>query len=145
MLFRSHRAAAEAMALLVPGEAPTDGVAADVDLLAGLKGGDGNGATQFKSVDAGDAVFAQMAQRLPTRSGQVAAGGLVDELFADVSETELDGGVAVGAGGFELGDAAGASLDHGDRDGPALFIEELGHAQLLPEDADGHRKENSAS
>ena len=52
------------------------------------------------------------------------------------------GGVTVGAGGLELGNAAGTRLDHGDRDGFACVVEELGHAQFLPKDADGHRTLN---
>ena len=46
---------------------------------------------------------------------------------------------------FELGDAAGAGFDQGDRNSSALLVEELGHTQLLPEDADGHGWGGSAS
>jgi hypothetical protein len=75
----------------------------------------------------------------------VTAGRLVDELLANVAESELDGVVAVGGVGFELGDAAGTRLDQSDRDGPALVVEELGHAQFLPENSDGHGREVDAS
>jgi hypothetical protein len=44
-----------------------------------------------------------------------------------------------------LGDAARARLDQGDRDGFALLVEELGHTQLLPKDADGHGGGKNAS
>jgi hypothetical protein len=69
----------------------------------------------------------------------VTGRGLVDELRANLAETDLHGDVAVGVEGFELGDAAGTSLDQGDRDGGAVFVEELGHAHFLPKNADGHR------
>jgi hypothetical protein len=39
-----------------------------------------------------------------------------------------------------LGDTAGTRLDHGDRDGSAFVVEELGHAQFLPKNADGHKE-----
>ena len=72
----------------------------------------------------------------------MARSRLVHELLANVTEAQLHGGVAVGAGGLELGNAAGTRLDHGDRDGFACVVEELGHAQFLPKDADGHRTLN---
>jgi hypothetical protein len=133
------------VALLVARETAAHGVAAHIDFLAGLEGFDRDGATQLETVDGVDAVLLEVTQQLITRLGQVALGGFIDELLADIAETELNGVIAVSAGGFELSDAAGASLDHGDRDGPALFIEELGHAQFLPKNADGHRKGNNAS
>ena len=67
---------------------------------------------------------------------EVALGGLIDQLFAGFPEADLHRGVAVGVIAFELGDAAGAGLDQGDGDRFALLVEELGHAQFLPENAD---------
>jgi hypothetical protein len=75
----------------------------------------------------------------------VAPGGLVHQLFADLAETDLDGAVTVAGFVLELGDAAGTRFDHGDRDGPAFVVEELGHAQFLPENADGHGRGDDAS
>ena len=65
-------------------------------------------------------------------------GRLVDQLLAGFAEADLNRGVTVGVVCFELGDATGTGLDQGDGDGSALLVEELGHAQLLPENADGH-------
>lgn len=135
-----HGTAAEAVALLVTSETTTDGVAAHIDLLARLKGGHGDVTTEFQTVDGVNAVFLQVAQQLVARLSQVALSGLADELFADITEAQLNGGVAVGAVGFELGNAARTCLDHGDRDGPAFVVEELGHAQFLPKNADGHKE-----
>ena len=47
---------------------------------------------------------------------------------------DLDGGVAVGLGPLDLGDANRTGLDHGHRDCPVLVIEDLRHAQLLTND-----------
>jgi hypothetical protein len=66
----------------------------------------------------------------------VTLGRLVDQLFAGVAKADLHRGIAIGVAAFELGDAAGTGLDQGDGDGSALLVEELGHAQLLPENAD---------
>jgi hypothetical protein len=81
-----------------------------------------------------------VAQGLAAGLGQVTLGRLVHELLADVTEAQLNGGVAVGAVGFELGNPARTRLDHGDRDGSAFVVEELGHAQFLPKNADGHKE-----
>ena len=128
------------MAFLVAGETAADRVAADIDLLAGLKSGHGDGGSQLEAVYAIDAVFAQVAQRVVAGAGQVPLGWFVDQLAADLAETELHGAIAVAGFTLELGDAAGARFDQGDRNRPAFFIEELGHAQFLPENADGHGK-----
>ena len=98
-----HGTAAEAVALLVAREAPAHGVAADIDLLARLEGGDGDGATQLEAIDAVHPIFLQVAQHVVARFGQVTLGGLVDELFARLAKAKLDSadvalGVAVAAG-----------------------------------------------
>ena len=133
------------MAFLQTGEDAAHRVAADVDFLAGFEGCDGDRAAEFQAVDAFDAVFAQMAERIAAGFGQVAPGRFVHEFFANFTETDLDSAVAVSGLALELGDAAGSRIDQGDRDGSALGVEELGHAQFLPKNADGHGRENNAS
>ena len=61
---------------------------------------------------------------------------LVDQFLAGFAETNLHRGITIGVIVFELCDAAGTGLDQSDRDSSALLVEELGHAQLLPENAD---------
>ena len=68
-------------------------------------------------------------------------GGFVDQFLAGYAKTDLHRGVPVGVVALELGDAAGTGLDQGDGDRSALLVEELGHTQFLPENADGHRWE----
>ena len=140
-----HRTPAEAVALLVASEAAADGVTADVHLLAGFEIADGDGATEFKTFNAVDAVFAQMTQKALTGFVEVTLGGLVDQLLAGFAKADLHCGITVSVVVFELGDAAGAGFDQGDRNSSALLVEELGHTQLLPEDADGHGWGGSAS
>ena len=65
----THRATAEAVTLLIAGEATTNGVATDVDLLAGLEGLHGDLGSQLKVVDAVDAVLAQVPQGLLSGAG----------------------------------------------------------------------------
>lgn len=133
-----HWASAEAMTLLITGEATTHGVAADVHLLACFEITHGDGSAKFETLQVVDAIFTQVAEHPFAGFGEVALGGLVDQLFASIAKADLDGLVAVSFGGFELGDPARPRLDQGDRDGFALLIEELGHTQFLPKDADGH-------
>ncbi len=77
-----------------------------------------------------------MLQENLARFGEVPFGRLVDQFFAGITETDLNGGITVDVRSLELGDAAGPRLDQGDRDGSALIVEELRHAQFLPKDAD---------
>ena len=124
------------MTLLIARETTTDGVAADIDLLSGFEVTDGDRAAQLESFKAIDAVLAQVTQQGVAGFVEVTLGGLVDQLLAGFPEADLHRGIAIGVVVFELGDAAGAGLDQGDGDRFALLVEELGHAQFLPEDAD---------
>ena len=133
-----HWTAAEAVALLITREATTHAVAAHVHLLASFEITNGDLVAQFEPADVIDAVFAEVAQKFLAGLGEVTLGGFVDQLVARFAEADLNGGIAVCFRCFELGDAARARLDQSDRDGFALLVEELGHTQLLPKDADGH-------
>ena len=133
-----HWAAAETVTFLVAREATPHGVAADVDFLAGFEITDGDRATEFQALNGIDAVFAKVTQQLIAGFGQVALCRAVDQLLAGAAETDLHRGIAVGVIALQLGDSTGTRLDQGDRDGFALLVEELGHSQLLPKDADGH-------
>ena len=133
-----HWTSTEAMALLITGEATTHGVAADVNLLACLEITHGDCATQLETLQVVDAIFTQVAEDPLAGFGEVTLGGLVDQLFACFAKTDLNGFIAVSFSGLELGNSARPRLDQSDRDGFALLVEELGHTQFLPKDADGH-------
>merc|ERR1712097_229056 len=110
-----HRTPAETVALLVASEASAHGVTADVHLLTGFEIADGDGSTEFEPFNAVDAVFAQMTKKTITGFGQVTLGGFVDQLFAGFAKADLHCGITVSVVVFELGDAAGAGFDQGDR------------------------------
>ena len=133
-----HRTATEAMTLLVTGKAASHRVAADVNLLAGFEVTHGDCTAEFQAVDVVNAVLTEVTEYTFAGFGEVPLGWFVDQLFAGVPEADLNGDVAVRFCCFELGDPARPRLDQSDRDGFALLVEELGHTQLLPKDADGH-------
>ena len=56
--------------------------------------------------------------------------GLVQPLGLDIAEGDLRGGIAVGLHRLLLRDQAGPGLDDRAADDRAVFVEELGHAQL---------------
>ena len=77
-----------------------------------------------------------MPVRADARLREMAALRLRDLAIGDRIPRELHGRVAVGVRRAHGDDRARAGLDHGDgRDGPDLLVEELGHAELLADDA----------
>ena len=85
-----------------------------------------------------DANLAQIAHGAYARLREVALHGLVDLLFLDVTKTDLDGLVAIGLGGLDLRDHAGASLDDGHGNDGVIFSPDLRHAQLTAENRIDH-------
>src|SRR4029079_802934 len=116
----------------------------DLDLVAGLEAPDGD-----VIADLGLGVLLILAPLFVPELDQGPRGrraGLlqVPELalgelaLADLVEGELDGVVAIAVGLADRGHLAWPGLDHGHRDGGAVFGEDLGHAELLADDR-GHR------
>ena len=126
---------AEAVALDRALEALADADAGDLDLVARLEELDRDGLALDGAVDAA-AELDQAAVRAEAGLREVAELGLRELPLGDRVERELHGVVAVRVGGLHLHDRARAGLDHGDRgDGAGLRVEDLGHAELLAEDA----------
>ena len=133
-----HGSTAKAMAFLQSGKTTAHGVATHIYLLSRTEGFNCEIAAKFNPIDGIDAVFLEVAQGLATGFAQVTLGRTVYEFFADVAKTNLNSGVTVVGWGFDLGDAAGTRFDQSDRNGFAFVVEELGHAQFLPKNADRH-------
>ncbi len=72
-----------------------------------------------------------MAQGAGVGLGKVAALGLGEVLLLDGTEGELHGVVAVLLGRLDGGHRARAGLEDRDACDGAIFLEQLGHAQLL--------------
>ena len=86
-----------------------------------------------------DAEFAQGAERAVAAG--VPALGLGHAPVGDRAEAELDGGVAIALGGFELGDGTGADFEHGAADDAAVLADDLHHAELFAEETGyGHER-----
>src|SRR5690606_15085464 len=67
---------------------------------------------------------------------EVALGRLVDLARVDLAVGDLDGVVAVRTlGGLDLREDAGAGRDDGDGDQAVVGVPDLGHTELLAEDA----------
>jgi len=84
---------------------------------------------------AASAEFDQVAARGHAGLVEVALLGLVDLARVDLAPGDLDGLVAVGRGVAHLGHDTRSSLDHGDRDDPVVRVPDLGHPELLAQDA----------
>ena len=80
------------------------------------------------------AQFHQVPPRRDARLGEVPTLGLVHLARVDLTEPELDGGVAVDLGGAHLGHHTRARLDDGHRHEAVVLVENLGHPQLLAEE-----------
>ena len=66
---------------------------------------------------------------------EVAGDRLVDLARVDLAEGDLDGVVAVGLYGADLGHDVGPSLHDGDRDDAVVLVQDLGHAELGAQNA----------
>ena len=66
---------------------------------------------------------------------EVAGDRLGDLARVDLPVGELDGGVAVLLLRADLGDDARPGLDDGHRNDPVVLVEDLGHAELLAQNA----------
>jgi len=78
-----------------------------------------------------------VAARRDAGLGEVTRVRLVDLARVDRAVRQLDGRVAVGVRGLDLGDDARSRLDDGDRNHPVRCVENLGHSQLLAQDSLG--------
>ena len=124
------------------GEALALAHASDVDLDNVFESRDRDGLADGMLGSILDAHLAQGAHRSDARLVEVALHGLVDFLFLDVTETDLDGLVAVGLGGLYLRDNAGAGLDDRDGDDVVIFSPDLSHTQLAAENRIDHFQPN---
>ena len=125
--------AVEAVPLHDTGEALALGRADDVDVLAGLEQLDRDLLAELVARRRRGADLDQVAARGDAGLLEVAGHRLVDLARVDRAVRDLDGVVAVGLAGADLGDDARAGLDHRDRNEPAVVVPDLGHAELLAE------------
>src|SRR3954447_24087333 len=130
------RAGGEGVALDLALEALALGRAGDLDLLADLEGLRGHGVADQQLAGL-VAELHEVADRRGGRLAQVAELRLVERLLTDGAEAELHGGVAVGVIGPDGGYGTGPGLQDGDALDAAVFLEALGHPELLGEDC-GH-------
>ena len=70
--------------------------------------------------------------------------GLVGRLPLLVGEAELHGDISVAVLGADLEDRARAAFQHRHRDGDAVGLENLGHADFAAEQSDAHRETPSS-
>ena len=87
--------------------------------------------------------LAEMANRLNALLGEMASHGLVDLLFLDGAEAELNCFVTIGSSGLNLAYLVGVCLDNRNRRNLAVFVEELGHADLGTVDSVNHSVSHS--
>ena len=66
---------------------------------------------------------------------EVSTNRLVCLAWVDFAKGDLDGAVAIGFGGANLGDNAWPCLDDGNRHNAVVLVEDLGHAELLAQNA----------
>jgi hypothetical protein len=119
------------VALLVTRKTATNAVPRHVNDLTDFDAAIGaNFFTKGKTSHIRQAVFPQVTQGLCIGLAQVANFRLAEGLFFDFLKTQLNGRIAISLFGFDLRNGTGARLDDRYRDGPARFIEDLGHAQL---------------
>src|SRR5512139_1919860 len=123
------------MALHDPGEALALGGAGDVDLLAGLEELDGDLLADRVVGSVGGAELDEVAARGDAGLLEVAGHRLVDLARVDGAERHLDGAVAVALGAADLRDDTGAGLDDRHGDQAVVSVPDLGHAELLAQDA----------
>lgn len=125
----------EVVALHDTGETLALALAGDVDVLPGLEG---VGEDLLAEGVLGGVVGADLGEVTARRDvvlAEVVAQGLVDLARVDLPVAELDGGVAVLLRSADPGHHARTGLDDGDRDHPVRLVEDLGHAELLAQDA----------
>src|SRR5690606_7172867 len=126
---------AEAVALHDTGDALALALASDVDVLAGFEGVIPQLLADLVIARVVRAALREVAARRDVVLTQVVAERLVDLPRVDLPVAELDGGVAVLLGGADAGHHARTGLDHGHRNQPVVRVEDLGHAELLAQDA----------
>ena len=126
------------MALDRAGEALADARAGDLDVVARSEHADRDGLAHVHV--RGPAELRQVTVGSDAGLRKVAGLRLGEVLEINRLVRELNPVVPVGVRRAHADDRARARLDHGDRDGPAFVVEELGHAQFLPKNADGHKE-----
>ena len=108
----------------------------DVDHLAGLEGVDGELLAERCTRRRPSVRSSTRWRRGVTPAlAKWPACGLVHLARVDRAERDLDGGVAVVLRGADLGDDAGPGLDHGHGDDAVVLVPDLGHAELLAQQA----------
>ena len=120
------------MAFDNPGETFTDGRASDVHHLAYLEYVHADLAANFKigKLVRLHAEFAQYVTCFNACLGEMARSGFVDTTGAAFSKRNLDRGIAIGFGRFDLGHAIIRHVDNGNRDGIAVIGKQSRHADL---------------
>jgi hypothetical protein len=115
-------------------EALADPDSRDLDLVAGLEDLHGDRVAAIQIARAAELDQVALAVLEPGLL-EVAQLGLGELLVFAVFEGQLDRRVAVALGGAYLGDGTGPCFDDGHGDAVAVVVEELGHAELLADDA----------
>ena len=125
----------EAVALHATGEALTLGGAGDVDERDAVEDLDGDVLSELVAGDVVHADLGHVATRGDAGLLEVTCDRLVGLTRVDLAVGDLDGVVAIGFLGANLGHNARPSLDDGDRDDTVLLVEDLGHAELGAQNA----------
>src|SRR3954469_13900688 len=132
---------AEVVALDDAGEALAEGHALHVDSLPDLEDGadvELGPRLQVRQLLGLGAEFAQRMARLDARLGEMTGQRLVDARRAALAEPHLHGGIAVGLGGLDLGNAAVRHVDHRHGQRRAVLGKDACHADLAADQSDAH-------
>ena len=112
--------------------------ACNVDLIACGEGIGGHYVANVTILCIIKAELLEMSCRLNARLLEVSCHRLGHELFANVAERELNCGISVVLDCLLLHNGAGAGFNYGNRDHKSVFVEDLGHTQLLSDDSFFH-------
>src|SRR5690606_35593970 len=124
----ADRPAAEVVALDPALEALADRDPRDLDLLAGLEGGDGDVVADLRALLGAEVLVAELDQVAHRRGAgllQVALLALRELAGLDLAEGQLHCLVAVALALADRGHLAGAGFDHGDGHHGAVLLEDL--------------------
>src|SRR5699024_9051533 len=127
--------AGKAVARPVAGAAVGVGCAGAAQEVALVDDLDGDALASLVAGSIRNAALGDVAARGNAGLLEVARLRLVDLTWVDLTECDLDGLAAVDVLGAHLGYDTRPSLDNGNRYDAVLVIEDLGHAELLAQDA----------
>ena len=112
--------------------------AGNVDLFACDEGIGGHHVSEIEISGVLEAELLQVFLRGNSCLFEMSLCGFARMLILRILECELHSFVTVGLGGLLLCYAAGAGLDNRNGDNESVFVENLGHAQLLSDDSFFH-------